>query len=121
MPEIDGITLTSKVIEANILTTVIVMSAYGSLSDAKKALNAGAYDYIIKVKDGNHIYYVANSTDSSVNTSFRVRGDLQLQIWNPHDGSLEKATTKNMVMNGQICTQVSLHLEPVQSIFFVEK
>jgi two-component system response regulator AtoC len=48
MPGMDGIDLAREIREREIPTTVIVMSAYGSVDDAIQAMNAGAYDYITK-------------------------------------------------------------------------
>jgi two-component system, NtrC family, response regulator AtoC len=48
MPEMDGIDLTREIVARGIRTTVIVMSAYGSVDNAIEALKAGAYDYITK-------------------------------------------------------------------------
>jgi len=44
MPEMDGIDLTREIVARGIMTTVIVMSAYGSVDNAIEALKAGAYD-----------------------------------------------------------------------------
>jgi len=48
MPEMDGIDLTREIITRGIRTTIIVMSAYGSVDNAIEALKAGAYDYVTK-------------------------------------------------------------------------
>jgi two-component system, NtrC family, response regulator AtoC len=48
MPEMDGIDLTREIVARGIRTTVIVMSAYGSVDNAIEALKAGAYDYVTK-------------------------------------------------------------------------
>jgi two-component system response regulator AtoC len=48
MPDMDGIELTREIVNREILITVIVMSAYGSVDNAIEAMKAGAYDYITK-------------------------------------------------------------------------
>jgi two-component system response regulator AtoC len=48
MPGMDGIDLTREIATREIRTTVIVMSAYGSVDNAIEAMKAGAYDYITK-------------------------------------------------------------------------
>jgi len=48
MPGMDGIDLTREIVAREIQTTVIVMSAYGSVDNAIEAMKAGAYDYITK-------------------------------------------------------------------------
>lgn len=48
MPEMKGIELLDKVVQMNPQTTVIIITAYGSLETAIAALRAGASDYILK-------------------------------------------------------------------------
>ena len=48
MPDMDGIAVARAIIEQELPVTVIVMSAYGSIDNAREALQAGAYDYITK-------------------------------------------------------------------------
>jgi len=48
MPGRDGISLTRDIVERGLPTTIIVMSAYGSVESAIEAMKAGAYDYITK-------------------------------------------------------------------------
>lgn len=48
MPKIDGLTLIDEIVERNLPTTVIAMSAFGNREMAIDALKRGAYDYIDK-------------------------------------------------------------------------
>lgn len=48
MPKIDGITLLKKIKELSPATSVIVITAYGSIDDAVKAMKMGASDYLTK-------------------------------------------------------------------------
>jgi DNA-binding NtrC family response regulator len=48
MPHMDGIKLLSKIKTIKPNTTVIVMTAYGSVNSAVEAMKKGAYDYITK-------------------------------------------------------------------------
>ncbi len=48
MPEMKGIELLEKTIQLNPQTTVIIVTAYGSLETAIAALRTGASDYILK-------------------------------------------------------------------------
>ncbi|MBN2340964.1 MAG: sigma-54-dependent Fis family transcriptional regulator [Deltaproteobacteria bacterium] len=48
MPEMDGIEFTRLVRDKGEPLTIILMSAYGSVDDAREAMDAGAYDYITK-------------------------------------------------------------------------
>jgi two-component system response regulator AtoC len=48
MPKMDGIALSKEIAARDLPTTVIVMSAYGTVETAVEAMRAGAYDYIMK-------------------------------------------------------------------------
>jgi two-component system response regulator AtoC len=48
MGGMDGIEMVERITDKGIPTTVLVMSAYGSVETAVKAMQVGAYDYIMK-------------------------------------------------------------------------
>jgi adenylate cyclase len=48
MPEMDGLTLLSKLSERNGLFKSIIVSAYGDMDNIRTAMNRGAYDFITK-------------------------------------------------------------------------
>lgn len=51
MPDIDGIELMRSIAEDEIQTTVIMITAFGSIETAVQAMRLGAYDYITKPID----------------------------------------------------------------------
>ena len=48
MPEMDGLTLLTKLGEANPLTKTVIVSAYGDMENIRTAMNRGAFDFITK-------------------------------------------------------------------------
>ena len=48
MPEMDGLTLLSKLNETSPLTKTIMVSAYGDMDNIRTAMNRGAFDFITK-------------------------------------------------------------------------
>ena len=48
MPEIDGLTLLSRLSESNPLLKTVIVSAYGDMDNIRTAMNRGAYDFITK-------------------------------------------------------------------------
>ncbi|HVB02232.1 MAG TPA: adenylate/guanylate cyclase domain-containing protein [Chitinophagaceae bacterium] len=48
MPEMDGLTLISKLNEVNPLIKAVVVSAYGDMDNIRAAMNRGAYDFLCK-------------------------------------------------------------------------
>jgi len=48
MPEMDGLTLLSKINEKNSLLKAVIVSAYGDMENIRTAMNRGAFDFITK-------------------------------------------------------------------------
>ena len=48
MPEMDGLTLLSKINEQNTLLKSVIVSAYGDMDNIRTAMNRGAFDFITK-------------------------------------------------------------------------
>lgn len=48
MPEMDGLTLLSKLSEKNLLLKSVVVTAYGDMENIRIAMNRGAFDFITK-------------------------------------------------------------------------
>ncbi|MCF7976210.1 MAG: hypothetical protein K9N55_20490 [Phycisphaerae bacterium] len=87
----------------------------------KEGQHTGMFSYIHKVKEGRHIYFMANSTDAAVETEVVLRGDLALQCWNPHDGTRKDVNTRIITEHGILCTQAHLKLDALKTVFLVEK
>ncbi len=48
MPEMDGLTLLTKLAEKNTLTKAVIVSAYGDMENIRTAMNRGAFDFVCK-------------------------------------------------------------------------
>ncbi len=48
MPEMDGLTLLSRLAEENNMLKSVIVSAYGDMENIRTAMNRGAYDFITK-------------------------------------------------------------------------
>ncbi|MBK8966007.1 MAG: adenylate/guanylate cyclase domain-containing protein [Saprospiraceae bacterium] len=51
MPEMDGLTLLSKITEESPLLKTVIISAYGDMPNIRTAMNQGAFDFICKPFD----------------------------------------------------------------------
>ncbi len=51
MPEMDGLTLLSKIKDTNGLLKAIIVSAYGDMENIRVAMNRGAFDFVTKPVD----------------------------------------------------------------------
>lgn len=88
-------------------------------TESKSKQVEGMVSYLHKVKDGRQIYFVANSTDKPFSTELTVRGQQELQLWNPHDGTMSLAQSERITEKGESCTRVKLDLPPVESRFLI--
>jgi class 3 adenylate cyclase/CheY-like chemotaxis protein len=48
MPEMDGLTLLTKLTDSNPLTKTVMVSAYGDMENIRSAMNKGAFDFVCK-------------------------------------------------------------------------
>ena len=48
MPEMDGLTLLTKINEQNSLLKAVIVSAYGDMENIRTAMNRGAFDFVTK-------------------------------------------------------------------------
>ncbi|MDP1763365.1 MAG: adenylate/guanylate cyclase domain-containing protein [Sediminibacterium sp.] len=48
MPEMDGLTLLSKINDSNPLLKTVMVSAYGDMENIRSAMNKGAFDFVCK-------------------------------------------------------------------------
>ena len=60
MPNIDGLSLLSEIKAVDDDTSVIVMTAYGTVENAVEAMKEGAYDFITKPFDTEHLCVLVN-------------------------------------------------------------
>ena len=68
MPEMDGLTLLSKLSEQNSLLKSIMVSAYGDMENIRTAMNRGAFDFITKPIDFKDLEITIEKTIAHVNT-----------------------------------------------------
>ncbi|MEJ7589699.1 MAG: adenylate/guanylate cyclase domain-containing protein [Ferruginibacter sp.] len=70
MPEMDGLTLLSRLNESNPLIKSVIVSAYGDMENIRTAMNRGAFDFITKP---------INFTDLSLTVEKTLRHVIQLR------------------------------------------
>jgi class 3 adenylate cyclase/AmiR/NasT family two-component response regulator len=62
MPEMDGLTLLSKLNEQHALLKTVIVSAYGDMENIRTAMNRGAFDFITKPVDFNDLELTIEKT-----------------------------------------------------------
>lgn len=95
------------------------MGVYDVEFESEPEAPGGNLSYIHKVLDGRHFYFLANSSDTPVDSWIRLRGRMGLQLWDPHTGEIRGVETEYLSDSGSDVTRVRLLLPPIRSIFLV--
>lgn len=67
MPEMDGLTLLTKISEQKMLLKSIIISAYGDMENIRTAMNRGAFDFITKPVDFKDLEVTMEKTIQHIN------------------------------------------------------
>jgi len=67
MPEMDGLTLLTKLPEANPIIKAVIVSAYGDMENIRTAMNRGAFDFICKPVNFDDLELTVEKTMQHVN------------------------------------------------------
>ncbi len=79
---------------------------------------AGFINYTHKVKEGNDLYYITNTTNLLFNEEISLRGNFdKIELWNPHTGTVHPANLRKE--NGR--TVIKVKIPAVRSVFVVAK
>ncbi len=62
MPEMDGLTLLTKLNEVSPLTKAVIVSAYGDMDNIRTAMNRGAFDFVCKPVNFDDLEVTMNKT-----------------------------------------------------------
>jgi len=73
LPDSNGIELVEKIKTEKPFVEVIVLTAYGNISDAVKAMKYGAFDYLRKGEDDDKIPFIVKRAIEKKNLSKRVK------------------------------------------------
>jgi two-component system, NtrC family, sensor kinase len=100
MPEMDGLTLLNKLSEVDPNLKTVVLSAYGDMNNIRKAMNAGAFDFLTKPINFDDLLITINKT---VKYTKQVRETLaQLQ-----QAQLQLIQQEKMATLGQLVAGVA--------------
>jgi DNA-binding NtrC family response regulator len=65
MPRMDGLSFIRKSLETNPDLAIVVMTAYGTVESAVEAMKAGAFDYLLKPVDLDHVDIILSKIESN--------------------------------------------------------
>jgi len=76
-----------------------------------------ALRYIHKIKDENHIYFLANLGETPIATRMELRGRLCPELWNPHTGDISVPKYLHEKRDTVDVTKLKIDLAPTRSLF----
>lgn len=83
LPDGNGVELSKKIKEKFPLVEIILLTAYGNISDGVQAIKNGAFDYITKGDDNNKIIPLLFRAAEKVDLARRIQ-QLEKQLGNKH-------------------------------------
>jgi adenylate cyclase len=117
MPEMDGLTLLSRLNEQNVLLKSVIVSAYGDMENIRTAMNRGAFDFVTKPVNFADLEITIDKTINHVKT---IREMLQTVKEN---SILKMYVDENVLsfMGGEKSDNVLVHNEIMQgSVAFID-
>ena len=120
MPVMDGMALLAKLNELVTLVKTVVISAYGDLGNIRKAMNGGAFDFLIKPIDFQDLEITINKTLCHVQQlkeNERARQEREDKLRESEAREREKAIQLELALQNLQRTQSQLiHTEKMSSL-----
>jgi signal transduction histidine kinase len=120
MPVMDGMALLAKLNELVTLVKTVVISAYGDLGNIRKAMNRGAFDFLIKPIDFQDLEITINKTLCHVQQlkeNERARQEREDKLRESEAREREKAIQLELALQNLQRTQSQLiHTEKMSSL-----
>jgi two-component system, NtrC family, response regulator len=86
LPDINGIELLEKIKGFNSSIEVIVLTAYGNITDAVKAIKSGAFDYLRKGEDDDKIIFVLSRAFEKIRLKKQIKNlEAKIEVKNSFD------------------------------------
>jgi len=80
-----------------------------------------ALRYIHKIRDGRHIYFLANLDKTPITTRVYLRGALRPELWNPHTGEISRPGYTHGKKGAVDVTRIMIRLMPTKSTFITAR
>lgn len=117
MPQMDGLTLLTKIGETSPLLKTVIISAYGDMENIRTAMNRGAFDFICKPFDFEDF---EQTLSKALKTSEQIKETIQAI----QENNILKMYVNNSVLQFMCCKQYEeslLATETIEaSILFVD-
>jgi hypothetical protein len=97
----------------------LIYPAYQNSGASEAMLKGGVFGYLHRRQEGCDVYFFSNSTATDYDNYVLLRGELNPELWNPHNGKIKRAEYELVNYRGEIYTKVKLKLNSAESMFIV--
>jgi len=110
---LDGVTEIPRVVRS--------VGMYGELKHDPDWYEGGGRlcAYIHRSVGDAELYFIGNASDLTVSADVALRGDLQLEAWDPHTGEIRPLESQRDRAHGERVTRFRLELPALRSVFVV--
>ncbi|MBK6932562.1 MAG: response regulator [Saprospirales bacterium] len=109
MPEMDGLTLLTKITENSPLLKTVIISAYGDMQNIRTAMNRGAFDFICKPFDFEDF---EQTLAKALRTVEQIKGTLQAI----QENDILKMYVDDSVLRFMCCKEYEASLSSTETI-----
>lgn len=102
MPGMDGLELAGKIHESHLDLPVLIMTGYAEVEVAVGALKRGAFDFIIKPLNHDHLLHALGKA-----VAFNAMKSLERDYWQSLEAEVKKKTTELQALNCEIIRRLT--------------
>ncbi len=100
-------------------TLSLIAPQYDASGAADAMETKGVFGCLHKKQEGCDVYFFSNSTASDYDGTVLLRGELNPELWNPHNGRIRRAEYERVNYRGEVYTKLPLKLAAAESVFVV--
>ena len=86
---------------------------------AQDILKTGVFGCLHNKQANCDVYFLSNSTSADYDGSVLLRGELNPELWNPHNGKIKRAKYELVNHRGEVYTKLNLKLASAESVFVI--
>ncbi|BAB73980.1 response regulator [Anabaena sp. FACHB-709] len=113
MPEIDGLTLLSKIRDLNLDIKAVIVSAYEDLKNIRRAMNQGAFDFITKPIDFQEL-------ESTMNRALEYVQEIKNKSSLVSSDQLPEVQSKEIYVNNQLVLEKQQEINHSTNLDYID-
>lgn len=97
----------------------LICPLYKKSGTCDAVLKTGVFGILHKKQANCDVYYFSNTTAKDYEGDVLLRGELNPEFWNPHNGKIRRAESTLVNYRGEIYTKITMKLQSAESVFIV--